>query len=137
MALKKKILIVDDHDEFRKILRTFLETENKNFEISEADSETSAVKKAKQEKPDVVLLELQLPKMNGVKTSKLIKEVSSRSKIIIVTMFESEILKRKCLGAEIYDIIGKSQFDSALVATLIKHLRNRKSSNERKRSASV
>ncbi|MBF0544276.1 MAG: response regulator [Candidatus Riflebacteria bacterium] len=119
--MKKKILIVDDHAEFRKTLKTFLERADLSFLILEADSETSAVKKASSEQPDIVLLELQLPKMNGIKTSKLIKKVSPNSKIIIVSMFNTENFQKKFLGKHIDDFIGKSELDDKLLRLLKKH----------------
>lgn len=128
MLQKKKILIVDDNEEFRKILGAFLEIQNEKFLIFEAGTEASAVKMARREKPDVVLLELQLPKMNGIVTSKIIKEVSPNSIVIIVSMYDTEVFQKEFLGRHIDDSIGKSELDSKLVAVLRKHLRGRKGS---------
>ncbi len=123
--MKKKILIVDDHNEFRRILRKFLESQNLNYLTFEASSERSAVWKARMEQPDIVLLEFQLPKMNGIKTSRLIKNVSPNSKIIVVSTFDTEKFQRKFIGEHVDGFIGKSEFDRNLVRILRKHLRNR------------
>ncbi|MBF0408083.1 MAG: response regulator transcription factor [Candidatus Riflebacteria bacterium] len=123
MKLKKKILIVDEHCEFRNILKRFLERQKLNLLVFEADSETSAVRNALKEQPDIVLLELRLPQMNGIKTSKLVKKVSPDSKIIIVSMFDTEHFQKKFLGEHIDDLIGKSEFDEKLFHILRKHLK--------------
>lgn len=123
MTSEKTILIVDDHQEFRKALKEFLTKQNLNLEIHEADSERFAVQQAAEIQPTIVLLELQLPKMNGIKTSKLIKKVSPGSKIIIVSMFDNEIFQKEFIGSHIDDFIGKSEFDEKLVWVLRKHLK--------------
>ena len=125
MIFEKKILLVDDHDRFRKTLRAFLERQNLNLQIFEADSEKVAVQKALREQPDLVLLELQLPKMNGIKISKLIKDVAPDSKIIIVSMFDTEHVQEKFLGKDIDGFIGKSDFDSKFSLILRKYLRKK------------
>ena len=127
--MEKKILIVDDHDEFRKTLKAFLERQNLNLMILEANSETSALQKALREQPNIVLLELQLPKMNGIKTSKLVKEVSPKSKIIIVSIFDTENFQKKFLGEHIDDFIGKNDFDVKLFRVLRKYLKKERCTN--------
>ena len=97
--------------------------EHLNLEIFEADSERSAVRISSKEKPNIVLLELQLPKMNGIKTSKLIKEVSPDTKIVIVSMYDTEKFQKNFISEHIDDFIGKNEFDGKLVRILRKHLR--------------
>ena len=126
MLSVKKILIVDDHYLFRKTLRLFLEKQHLNYLTFEAGSETSGVRIALREQPAIVLLELQLPKMNGIKTSKLIKAVSPNSKIIIVSMYDTEKFQKQFLGAHIDDFIGKSEFDSKLFKILKRNLQKLK-----------
>lgn len=120
--MKKKILIVDDHDGFRKAVKAFLEQQKINLEIFEADSEETAVKVALKEKPAIVLLELQLPKMNGIKTSKRIKEVSPASRIIIVSTFDADKFQKSFMTEHIDEVMGKSEFDRKLVKILKKYL---------------
>jgi len=119
----KKILIVDDHSGFRKILKKFLEKQNLGLVMVEADSERSAVKKCLKEQPDIVLLELELPQMNGIKTAKLIKGVSPRSKIIIVTMFDSAQFRKDFFAEYVDHFIGKNEFEGRLIKVLRKCLK--------------
>ena len=130
MMLKKKILIVDDHAGFRRRLKIFLEQQNQNTGVYEADSEESAVETALKQKPEIVLLELQLPQMNGIKTAKLIKKASPSSKIIIMTMFDAEDFQRKFMTGHIDDVIGKNDFDGRLVRIVKKYLREQKKGDE-------
>lgn len=135
--MKKTVLIVDDHDGFRRAVKAFLEQQKINLEIFEADSERSAVKMAAKEKPAIVLLELQLPKMNGIKTSKLIKEVSPASKIVIVSMFDAEKFQKNFMAEHIDEVVGKSEFDRKLVRILKKYLREEKGGKETGKDAGV
>lgn len=116
--------VVDDHDEFRKTLKSFLESQGLNLLILEADSETLAVKIALREQPAVVLLELQLPMVNGRMTSELVKRVSPKSKIIILSMFDSGKLPKGFQGGRIDGCIGKSDLDSDICRVLRKLLKS-------------
>ncbi|MBF0544289.1 MAG: response regulator transcription factor [Candidatus Riflebacteria bacterium] len=124
MTRKNKILIVDDHDGFRRTLRIFLEWQKLDLWVLEANSERAGVQKALKEQPEIVLLELRLPKMNGIKASKLVKKVSPNSKIIVVSVFDTENFQKRFLGEHISDFIGKNEFDFRLFRVLRKHLKN-------------
>jgi two-component system, NarL family, response regulator DegU len=121
--MKKKILIVDDHDGFRNGLKKFFEKQKLNLEIYMAGSEKSAIATAAKKKPDIVLLELQLPKMNGIKTSRLIKDVSPKSKIVVVSTFDTEKFKNNFINAHVDAFIGKCEFDGKLLHILKKYLK--------------
>jgi two-component system response regulator DegU len=123
--MKNKILIVDDHGEFRKRARAFIEAKLQGITVYEAVSETEAVKTAKKEKPFIILLELQLPQMNGIKTAELIKKVSPESKIIIVSMYDAEKYKDRIITKNIDHVIGKNEFDTELLKILRKYLLKR------------
>lgn len=73
--------------------------------------------------PHVVLLEHDLPKMNGIKTSKLIKNAAPECRIILASLFASELFRNKVLKQLIDDFIGKSEFDCKLVKILEKQLK--------------
>ncbi len=123
MPSKKKILIVEDHEEFRKTLRTFLEVQKIDLIILEAVSKESAVTVALREKPDIILLKLELQNRNGFSASEAIKKVSPRSKIVLISMFGGTAFKKNPRAASIDDFIGNGELETRLISVLEKHLK--------------
>ena len=81
------VLIVDDHSVVRQGVRAFLEAQADLSVIGEAESGEQAVQLAQKYLPDVVLMDLLLPGMNGVEATRLVKQVSPRSQVIVLTSY--------------------------------------------------
>lgn len=116
---KIKILIVDDHNLFRAGIKTIL-SHNPQIEIAgETDNGAQALIMATKLKPDVILLDYEMPQYNGIEVAaKIIKEVPT-SKILIITMHDSDsdtILKAVEIG--VLGFISKnsrlSEFNAAI-----------------------
>jgi CheY-like chemotaxis protein len=73
----KRVLIADDHPVLRGIMRSRLE--NQGFEVSEAANGAEAVHKAEEVKPDLVVLDLAMPVMNGLEAARILKRLFARS----------------------------------------------------------
>jgi len=105
---KIRVLIVDDHAMVRQGLRTFLELQNQSalpIEVTgEAANGLEAVKLAKQTQPDIVLLDLIMPEMDGLQATSKIIETSPHSRVIILTSFgeEDKVLPAIRAGAQGY-----------------------------------
>jgi NarL family two-component system response regulator LiaR len=87
MTERITVLIVDDHSVVRQGVRAFLEAQPDMRIVGEADSGEAAVRQAQEQIPDVVLMDLVLPGMNGVEATRQIKRVSPRSQVIVLTSF--------------------------------------------------
>ena len=81
------ILIVDDHSVVRQGVRAFLEAQADLSVVGEAESGEQAVQLAQKYIPDVVLMDLLLPGINGVEATRLVKQVSPRSQVIVLTSY--------------------------------------------------
>ncbi len=81
------VLIVDDHSVVRQGVRAFLEAQADLSVVGEAESGEQAVQLAQKYIPDVVLMDLLLPGMNGVEATRLVKQVSPRSQVIVLTSY--------------------------------------------------
>ncbi len=80
MALHFRILVADDHAAFRRMLRAFLEL-NPNWEVcGEASNGREAVERATELNPDIVLMDLDMPMLNGFEATRRIHEVSPGTK---------------------------------------------------------
>ncbi len=93
MSEKITVLVVDDHSVVRQGVRTFLAIQPNLEVIGEAESGEKAISLCTDFAPDVVLLDLLMPGMNGVETTRRIKAISPRSQIIILTSYhENEFI---------------------------------------------
>ncbi len=82
-----QVLIVDDHAVVRQGLRTFIDLQDDMSVVAEAENGAEAVALAQQHQPDVILLDLVMPEMDGVEATRRILEGSPASHIIILTSF--------------------------------------------------
>lgn len=90
-----RVLIVDDHAMVRQGLRTFLELHGDLSELpievlGEAMNGVEAIELARRAQPDIVLLDLVMPEMDGIQATPKIREVSPGSRVIILTSFGEE-----------------------------------------------
>ena len=84
-----RILIVDDHAVIRKVIRSLLEHLH-SFQIcEEAQNGKEAVEKVERLKPDIVLLDINMPEMDGFNAAAEIRRVSPETKIVFLSIFDS------------------------------------------------
>ncbi len=94
MDKKLKILVVDDHPIFLKGLVEVLQDELPNSDITSQTSSTKAVAAAAREMPDIAVLDLDMPEMNGIALAIALKKGAPSVKTIILTMHkESDIIR--------------------------------------------
>lgn len=108
-----RLLIVDDHVLIRKGIRALIRTEAGIDIIGEADNGQDAVILAKRLDPDVIVLDLVMPVMDGVETIEKIKKFKPGAKILVLTSFDDDdrILKALKAGAHGYLLKDSSAID--------------------------
>ncbi len=84
------VLLVDDHQVVRQGVRAFLDIQPDMFVVAEAESGEVAVKLASEHAPDVILMDLLMPGMDGVEATRRIKQISPRTQIIILTSYHDD-----------------------------------------------
>lgn len=85
-----RVLIVDDHTLFRESLWSLLNAAEGIEVIGEAGGGIEAVRKATELWPDVVLMDIAMPDMNGLQATRLIKKKCPSTKVLILTMYDTE-----------------------------------------------
>jgi two-component system, NarL family, vancomycin resistance associated response regulator VraR len=93
MFMHKRVLIADDNSSVRDVIRTFLR-DHKEIEIcGEAVDGLDALEKAQSLKPDLVLLDLVMPEINGVEVASILKQKMPNIRIILFSMYTEKIGK--------------------------------------------
>jgi CheY-like chemotaxis protein len=88
--MSKRILVADDSDTFRRVIRTCL-TE-RNFHVcGDAVDGEDTLEKARKLKPDLVLLDLAMPRTNGIVVASVLKEMLPSVRIILLTMYSKAV----------------------------------------------
>ena len=85
-----RVLIADDHPIFRHGIRTLLETASDLTVVGEATSGDEAVTLADSLVPDVILMDLQMPGLNGIEATRRICQSCPSRRILVVTMFDDD-----------------------------------------------
>ncbi len=84
------VLLVDDHQVVRQGVRAFLDVQPDMLVVGEAESGEMAVKMASEFAPDVILMDLLMPGMDGVEATRRIKQISPHTQIIILTSYHDD-----------------------------------------------
>ena len=112
-----RVLVVDDSELVRKRLCLMLAKHTEIQVVAEAASALEAIEKVKQYQPDVVLLDIAMPELNGLQATSLLKNVAPQTEILIVTQYAAGargFLKKSDAGAELVQavtaVFTKKQF---------------------------
>jgi len=85
-----RTLLADDHALFRQGLKSLLESEPDIRVIGEAQTGREAIRYAAETRPDVILLDIQMPELDGVKATQSILEIDPTASVIILTMYRQD-----------------------------------------------
>ncbi|HXU22213.1 MAG TPA: response regulator transcription factor [Verrucomicrobiae bacterium] len=126
MAAKQpyRILIADDHAVVRRGLRALLAAQPGIEVCCEAASGTEALDYLKKEKPDLMVLDLTMPEMNGLEVARVAREESPTTDILVLSMHYSEEIAREVLRCGAIGYVLKSDADTELLSA-VDHARHR------------
>jgi DNA-binding NarL/FixJ family response regulator len=113
-----RVLVVDDHAVVRQGLRVLLETQAGVEVNGEATNGVEAVEHVKKTKPDLVVLDLTMPEMNGLDAARAIRDVSPQTDILVLSMHFSEEIAREVLRCGARGYMLKSDANTELVTAM-------------------
>ena len=113
-----RILIVDDHEIFRRGLRSLLESRADWEVCGEATDGRDAVDKAKQLQPDVIVLDITMPRLNGLDAVALIRKEVPTAKVVILSQHQPALMKQVALTAGAGAYVTKSEVSRELMAAI-------------------
>ena len=116
-----KVLIADDHRDFRRVVREFLDRMPNVSVVGEAINGGEAVEKVEQLFPDVVLMDIAMPKMNGLEATRIIKQRWPETKVLIATTYDDPTYRLQALEARADGYILKGSLKPSLEATFGVH----------------
>jgi two-component system, cell cycle response regulator DivK len=101
-----KILVVDDFDDTRLLLRTWLE--RKGFSVVEAGNGSEAVAEAESESPDLIIMDLEMPELDGLAATREIRKVDKLADvpIVAVSAYGAELYREPALEAGCNDYVS-------------------------------
>jgi DNA-binding NarL/FixJ family response regulator len=112
---KLRILIADDHELVRRGIRGLLRVQRVWKVAGEAANGREAGEKARKLKPDVIILDIGMPNLDGMEATRQIREAAPNTEILILTMHESNQMVRRVLEAGARGFVLKSDLAGHLV----------------------
>jgi DNA-binding NarL/FixJ family response regulator len=114
-AMVVRILLVDDHPVVRQGLKTLLEARPEWEIVGEASDGVEALEKVAALQPDVVVLDVTMPRMNGIEACRLIQQKAPKREVLFVTQHDSPQMMREALAAGARGYVVKSNLARDLV----------------------
>jgi NarL family two-component system response regulator LiaR len=116
-----RVLVVDDDEDFRSMISLTLELEHDLTVVDEAGDGETGVALALTKRPDVVLLDLMMPRLDGFEATRQIKRDRPEVKVLAVTSAVDNVIRQETYESGADAFLGKCDITTALVPT-IRHI---------------
>ncbi|NMA82654.1 MAG: response regulator transcription factor [Epulopiscium sp.] len=113
-----QVVLIDDHSMVREGLKQLIELEGDIQVVGEANDGEEGIKKVLAMKPDIVLMDINMPKMNGIEAAIQLKEANSSTKIIILTLHNELEYLKKTLNIGVHGYVLKDAGSDILIEAI-------------------
>ena len=112
-----EVVIADDHHLFRQSIKSLLETTDDIHVVGEASDGQETLKLIQRERPDVALVDIAMPLLNGIETTRRIQSLDAGTRVVILSMYSDEVMVHQALksGAKGY-LLKRSLMEELLLA---------------------
>jgi DNA-binding NarL/FixJ family response regulator len=115
---KTRIIIADDHAVLRSGLKMLLNAQDDLVVVGEATNGTEALKAVREQSPDLLLLDISMPKSDGLDVLQQIRRAQSNVRVLVLTMHEEEGYLKRALEAGAAGYCPKSAADAELISAI-------------------
>jgi DNA-binding NarL/FixJ family response regulator len=113
-----RLFLVDDEPQVRRGLRMRLEMEDDFLVVGDASDGAAAIAKVAEERPDVVLMDVQMPDCDGIAVARKMRAAAPASAVIIVSMQDDAGTRARAFAAGAAGFVGKHEIDVALTTAI-------------------
>ena len=117
-AMSIRVLVVDDVADLRQLFRLMLENDGRFEVVGEAGDGETAVRLAEELRPDVIVLDVAMPKLDGIHAIPLLHEADPGVRILVLSGFESEKVAAQAIEACATAFLSKGSLPAKIVSTL-------------------
>ncbi len=117
-ALRRQLLIVDDHRELRESMTNWIKLLYPDLDFIQAGTGEEAVELARTHQPDIILMDLDLPGINGLTAMEQIRELGIDSRFVMITIHNDEFYREKALNAGAAAFVSKQDIGKMLPLAL-------------------
>ncbi len=113
-----KILLADDHTIVRQGLKLIISSHADLQVIGEAANGREVLELAEKLKPDVILMDVAMPELNGIEATRRVRDISPRTKVLVLSMHKEAVYVREILKAGARGYILKDAIDTELISAI-------------------
>jgi CheY-like chemotaxis protein len=103
----KRIFIVDDSKTVRRLVRAYLEAQLEHIDCAEAVDGVDAIQRVREVEPDLIVLDLSMPTMNGLEAAAVLHEMLPRVPIILFTLHKDVVSEKRAQAVGIRAVVSK------------------------------